>query len=60
MLEVFIMNCQENLEFGFAKVFILFKGDGYVRLLCKELLSEKTRLVDVYDDLKALLPVTNW
>lgn len=54
------MNCQENLEFGFAKVFILFKGHGYVRLLCKELLNEKTRLVDVYDDLKALLPVTNW
>ena len=53
------MSCLENLEFGFANVFVLDKFSGYVRLMCKELIGDKTRIVDVYDS-EDLLPVTNW
>ena len=58
-LEVFDMDCLENLEFGFANVFVLAKFPGYEKLLCKELIGGKTRIVDVYDS-EDLLPVTNW
>ncbi|MBQ1711032.1 MAG: hypothetical protein II032_07925 [Treponema sp.] len=53
------MSCLENLEFGFANVFVLAKFPGYEKLLCKELIGGKTRIVDVYDS-EDLLPVTNW
>ena len=53
-----IMSCLENLEFGFVNVFVLDKFSGYVRLMCKELIGGKTRVVDVYDS-DVLLPITN-